>query len=125
MAKIERTNPPAVCDISSFYSSISNNSTVEGNSVKIESLFIEEDDVGTRFDSENLVVDSGEVTGVTPEFLSKIWSITEDQAATAIEQNTQLNRQSSKGMLSKQFSTNDRMLRYKRIKSSFLLTQCL
>ena len=95
MAEIERTNPPAVCDISSFYSSISNNSTVEGNSVKIESLFIEEDDVETRFDSENLVVDSGEVTGVTPEFLSKIWSITKDQAATAIERNTQLNRQSS------------------------------
>ena len=56
--------------------------------MKIESLFIEEDNVGTRFDSENLVVDSGEVTGVTPEFLSKIWSITEDQAANAIERNT-------------------------------------
>ena len=36
-----------------------------------------------------------------------------------IERNSQHNRQSVDGMLSRHFSTNDRMLRYRRIKSNF------
>ena len=55
----------------------------------------------------------------SPEFISKIWSINEDLAAGAIESNTHLNRQSGDSSLSRQFSTNDRMLRYKRIRSLF------
>ena len=57
--------------------------------------------------------------GMKKEILAKLWSITEDTASGAIEHNTQLNRQSADNSLSRHFSTNDRMLRYKRIKSTF------
>ena len=56
---------------------------------------------------------------VTPEFLSKIWNIKNDQASGAIKQNTHLFRQGADNDLSRQFSTNDRMLRYRRIESQF------
>ena len=57
--------------------------------------------------------------GVKKEVLAKLWSITEDNASGAIEHNTQLNRQNADNSLSRQFSTNDRMLRYKRSNSTF------
>ncbi len=56
---------------------------------------------------------------VTPEFLSNIWNIKRDQAASVLKQTTHLNRQGADNDLSRQFSTNDRMLRYKRIQSQF------
>ena len=51
--------------------------------------------------------------------MKKIWSITDAQAQGVVEQTTQLNRQSADGSLARQFSTNDRMLRYRRIQSYF------
>ena len=57
--------------------------------------------------------------GVTPEFLSKIWRIKFDEAEKVIQQTTQLKRQGAENALSRQFSTNNRMLRYKRINSIF------
>jgi hypothetical protein len=56
---------------------------------------------------------------ISPAFLSKIWAINENLASGAIDSNTHLNRQSGDSSLSRQFSTNDRMLRYKRIQSLF------
>ena len=56
---------------------------------------------------------------VSAEFLSKIWNIKNDQASKVIAQNTHLNRQGADNDLSRQLSTNDRMLRYKRINSQF------
>ena len=57
--------------------------------------------------------------GVNKEVLAKLWCISEDHASGVIDHNTQLNRQSADNSLSRQFSTNDRMLRYKRINSTF------
>ena len=57
--------------------------------------------------------------GVTKEMLSKIWVVTEDLAQCAIDQNTQLCKHHAANGLSRHFSTNDRMLRYKRLKSVF------
>ena len=57
--------------------------------------------------------------GVSPEFLSKIWNIDNKTARGVIQQNTQLLRQNVDNDLSKQFTINDRMLRYKRINSQF------
>ena len=57
--------------------------------------------------------------GVKKVVLAKLWSITEDAASGAIEHSTQLNRQSADNSLARHFSTNDRMLRYKRINSTF------
>ena len=59
------------------------------------------------------------MSGVTPGHLSKIWMINEKQDDGVIERNTQLNCQSCDSDLSRQFTTNDRMLWYKRINSCF------
>ena len=57
--------------------------------------------------------------GISPSALSKLWMIKENLAEGAIEQNTQLCRQSADNNLSRQYTTNDRMLRYKRLQSVF------
>ena len=57
--------------------------------------------------------------GVTKEFLSKLWLIPENLAQEAIARNTQLRRQSQDNPLSRHYTTNDRMLRYRRIQSVF------
>ena len=77
------------------------------------------DDLESQFLSKVSSLELDKVAGVTPEFLSKIWSVSDDQAKDIIKSNTQLNRVPNEGMLSKQFSTNDRMLRYRRIQSYF------
>lgn len=56
---------------------------------------------------------------VSADFLSKIWNIKNDEAVKALDQNTQLYRQGADNDLSRRFSTNDRMLRYKWINSQF------
>ena len=57
--------------------------------------------------------------GVTKDFLSKLWLIPENLAESAIKRNTQLKRLSQDNPLSRNYTTNDRMLRYKRIQSVF------
>ena len=57
--------------------------------------------------------------GVSKEFLSKLWLVPENLAEEAIERNTQLRRQSKDNTLSRNYTTNDRMLRYKRLESVF------
>ena len=57
--------------------------------------------------------------GANPELLSKLWNINTDLAKGALDQNTQLCRHGSDNIMSRQFSTNDRMLRYRRIQSTF------
>ena len=52
-------------------------------------------------------------------FISKIWNIKHDEADKALQQTTNLSRQGADNDLSRQNSTNDRMLRYKRIDSTF------
>lgn len=48
--------------------------------------------------------------GVSKEFLSKIWVVSEDLAQGALDQNTQLCKHHANISLSRHFSTNDRML---------------
>ena len=57
--------------------------------------------------------------GVSKEFLSKIWVVSEDLAQGALDQNTQLCKHHADNSLSRHFSTNDRMLQYKHLKSVF------
>ena len=64
-------------------------------------------------------IHAGSSSGVTKDFLSKIWMVSEDHAQRAIDQNTQLCRHQGENHLSRNYSTNDRMLRYKRLKSTF------
>ena len=57
--------------------------------------------------------------GVSKEFFSKLWLVPENLAKEAIERNTQLRRQSKDNTLSRNYRTNDRMLRHKRLESVF------
>jgi hypothetical protein len=58
-------------------------------------------------------------SGVSSKTLAKLWCINEKLASKTIDQTTQHNRQSAENSLSRHFSTNDRMLRYRRINSTF------
>ena len=57
--------------------------------------------------------------GANAEHLSKIWLINDELARGALDQNTQLARHSSDNILSRKISTNDCILRYRRIQSTF------
>ena len=60
-------------------------------------------------------------SAVTKEMLSKVWRISEDEARRTLEATTQLNRQDANSTLSRNFGTNDRMLRHERIDSLFFV----
>ena len=62
---------------------------------------------------------AGKSKGVSADKLSKLWLISDKLAAGAIDQNTQLCKHNADNIMSRQFSTNDRMLRYRRIQSAF------
>ena len=57
--------------------------------------------------------------GVDPKHLSKIWRISHEDAQRPIDVTTQTSTQTDDPTLSRNYSTNDRMLRYKRIKDIF------
>ena len=58
-------------------------------------------------------------SGVSPSMLAKLWCIPENLAEKTIEQNTQLCRVSADNYMSRNLSTYDRMLRYRRLQSVF------
>ena len=64
-------------------------------------------------------VGAGNSRGVTAAQLQKVWQIRPQDAERTIQQTTQLNNQSTNSTLSRQFGTNDRMLRYNRLHSVF------
>ena len=57
--------------------------------------------------------------GVTAEMLEKVWQIDHDSAERTIRTTTQLSRQDRNTSISRNFYTNDRMHRYRRIRSLF------
>ena len=63
-------------------------------------------------------ITAGIQTGVKASQLSKVWGIDIETARRTLEVTTQL-RQQDTGFLSQNFSTNDRMLIYKRVKCAF------
>jgi hypothetical protein len=62
---------------------------------------------------------AGRPKGVTPQHLSKVWKIDVDTAKRTIDATTQLRQHDANASISRNYSTNDRMLRYKRINSHF------
>ena len=64
-------------------------------------------------------VSVGDTGGVNADVLSKVWRIPVEKAERTLQVTTQLNRQDANSSLSRNFGTNDRMLRYRRIKSHF------
>ena len=59
--------------------------------------------------------------GVTPEHLSKIWRISHKDAKRTIDTTTQTSVRTQDPTLLRNYGTNDRMLRYKRIKDYFFM----
>ena len=59
--------------------------------------------------------------GVTPEHLSKIWHISQEDAKRTINTTTQTSVQTQDPMLLRNYGTNDHMLRYKRIQDYFFM----
>ena len=64
---------------------------------------------------------AGKSRGVDPKHLSKIWRISHEDAQRTIDVTTQMSTQTDDLTLSRNYSTNDRMLRYKRIKDFFFI----
>ncbi len=60
-------------------------------------------------------------TGITAEQLSKTWKIDMDAAERTIDITSQHNQRSDNPTLSRNYGTNDRMLRYKRIHEYFFM----
>jgi hypothetical protein len=59
--------------------------------------------------------------GVTAEYLCKVWRIDIDDTTMSIKANTQRCVRSTGVNLNHNYSTNDRMLRYKRIHQHFFM----
>ena len=59
--------------------------------------------------------------GVTPEHLSKIWHISQEDARRTINMTTQTSVQMQDPTLSHNYGTNDRMVQYKRIQDYFFM----
>ena len=64
---------------------------------------------------ESAVAHSELPKGVTDDQLSKVWRVSNEVAPRTLYVTTQLNKQDSDSNLSCHFSTNYRMLRYKRL----------
>jgi hypothetical protein len=54
--------------------------------------------------------------GVNPEHLSKIWRISHEDAERTLDNTTHLLQRNTNPELSRNYGTNDRMLRYKSIR---------
>ena len=64
---------------------------------------------------------AGKSRGVDPKYLSKIWRISHEDAQNTIDVTMQTSIRTDDPTLSRNYSTNDRMLRYKRIKDFFFM----
>ena len=64
---------------------------------------------------------AGKSRGVDPKHLSKIWRISHEDAQRTIDVTTQTSIRTDDPVLSRNYSTKDRMLRYKRIKDFFFM----
>ena len=64
-------------------------------------------------------ISAGRSQGVTPEHLSKIWRIPFDDAVKTLAMTTQLIQQSPNSTLSRSAGTNDRAVRYRKLRSKF------
>ncbi len=86
-----------------------------------------DDDNDGRFDGDDLdefmasAMMAGKPGGVSPEHLSKIWRVSIPDAKRTIKTISQNSIRTQDPTLSRNYGTNDRMLRYKRINEYFLM----
>ena len=107
------------CD---FQSSIGSISALTSANVQLDSPFIDEEDhldTGMNLYPANIATTIGKQKGFTTEHLSKVFHIDKETADRTLNCTTQLKKCETEGNLLRHFSTNDRMLRYKRINTHF------
>ena len=93
-------------------------SSMDDAQAESELMDLEEDDLDDLMAS---TVQAGKPRGVDPKYLSRIWRISHEDAKNTIDFTTQASIQKDNPVLSRNYSTNDRMLRYKRIKNFFFM----
>ena len=80
-------------------------------------------DIGALFEDPTIVevsaVHTEQPNGVKSVDIAKVWRINVDTVRRTLVITTQLKQQEMDGNLSRNFSTNNRMLRYRRINSHF------
>jgi hypothetical protein len=79
------------------------------------------DDMEDVIDSTMASATARFASGVSPEHLSKIWRISHEDAKRTLDNTTHLLQRTTNPELSKNYGTNDRMLRYKRIIDYFYM----
>ena len=84
-----------------------------------DELFCDEPIVGRMTLADVDAAHANPPKGVTAKDLAKVWRIDVETARKTLQNTTQLKKQDGNNTLSRNFSTNDRMLRYNRIKSFF------
>lgn len=113
-----------------FKISVGSTSAIPPN--KLDDLWVDNEPISLMIDLNNiknsiasLKTEIGAVgkrlKGVSTDYLSKIWSIDTDKAKRTIDVTSQLCKHGETDHLRRQFSTNDRMLRYKRINTHFFM----
>ena len=78
-------------------------------------------DDGLFINLEASAANASRMGGVSEEHLAKVWRLNEDEARRALEVTSQLCKQDANSTLSRQFSTNDRMLWYWRLNSTLFM----
>ena len=107
------------------------NSKPDDNEPDDDDSFSEDDDMAFDLDSKGAqeqveeffshATNASRPRGVTPEHLSKVWCISTDDARRMIETTTQTSVRTQDPTLSRNYSTNDCMLRYQCIQDCFFM----
>jgi hypothetical protein len=93
---------------------------------EVDDLFVE--DIQAKISEAAGVfssLSSGESHGITAEKLAKIWRISQEDAQRTIETTTQLGKYSANTKLTRELTTSDRALRYKRFVDCVFFTDTL
>ena len=78
-------------------------------------------DLEEQISGSNVAAVGARSRGVSPEHLSKVWGIDVETARRTIDVTSQHCKHDHPDHLRRQYSTNDRMLRYKRINTHFFM----
>ena len=130
-------------DPQSFYDALETQTAVSKLKMLVGATSIiepeEDDDLWTNEEPWNVMIDisslekmvddldneigatATKASGVTPKQLSKIWSIDIETAKRIIDLTSQHAKHEGRSHLKRRYSTNDRMLRYKRIRTHFCM----
>ena len=112
------------CQIDTVTSTLSTALNLRGEISTLRSSVANDKTCRNIIDLTTPVIDIFATNASTPRgsdhnHIAKLWQISEKLAKGVLERNSELKRHNADNTLSRHFSTNDRMLRYRRINSVF------